>query len=167
MTSAFSWQLYQPLPCFILYSKAKSACQSRCFLTSYFCILHTAIFKMDNQQGCIVQNLELCSMLCASLDGTRVWRRMDTCVCMAESLHCSPETTTTLLIGYIPIEKGLRFEKKKKNYVLEKKINCDPGNHQHLIKISVQTVKDLSRQPSEAKWDFKWSSMVLYKEALG
>ena len=31
-------KLYQPLPCFILYAKAKFACQSRCFLTSYFCI---------------------------------------------------------------------------------------------------------------------------------
>ena len=29
---------------------------------------------------------------------------MDTCTCMAESLRCSPETLTTLLIGYIPIE---------------------------------------------------------------
>ena len=27
------------LPCFIPYSKAKFACYSRCFLTSYFCIL--------------------------------------------------------------------------------------------------------------------------------
>ena len=26
------------MPCFILYSKAKFACYSRCFLTSYFCI---------------------------------------------------------------------------------------------------------------------------------
>ena len=32
-------KLYDPLPCFILYSKAKFACYSRCFLTSYFCIL--------------------------------------------------------------------------------------------------------------------------------
>ena len=39
MTSAFSWQNSEPLPCFILYSKAKFACYSRCFLTSYFCIL--------------------------------------------------------------------------------------------------------------------------------
>ena len=39
MTSAFSWQNYCPaLPCFILYSKAKFACYSRCFLNSYFCI---------------------------------------------------------------------------------------------------------------------------------
>ena len=31
-------KLYLPLPCFIPYSKAKFACYSRCFLTSYFCI---------------------------------------------------------------------------------------------------------------------------------
>ena len=31
-------KLYLPLPWFILYSKAKFACYSRCFLTSYFCI---------------------------------------------------------------------------------------------------------------------------------
>ena len=32
-------KLYQPLPCFILYSKAKFACYSRCFLTSYFLLV--------------------------------------------------------------------------------------------------------------------------------
>ena len=31
-------KLHQPLPCFILYSKAKFAWSSRCCLTSYFCI---------------------------------------------------------------------------------------------------------------------------------
>ena len=31
-------KFYQPLPCFILYSKAKFACYSRYFLTPYFCI---------------------------------------------------------------------------------------------------------------------------------
>ena len=37
-TSAFSWQNCQPLPCFLLYSKAKFACYSRYLLTSYICI---------------------------------------------------------------------------------------------------------------------------------
>ena len=37
------------------------------------------------------------------------WGRMDICICMAESLCCSPETTTTLLIGYIPI-KNKKFK---------------------------------------------------------
>ena len=38
MTSVFSWQNCQPLPCFILYSKAKLACYSRYLLTSVCCI---------------------------------------------------------------------------------------------------------------------------------
>ena len=38
-------------------------------------------------------------MLYASLDGNEVWGRMDTCLCMTESLCYSAETTTTLLIG--------------------------------------------------------------------
>ena len=32
------------------------------------------------------------------------WGRMDTCICMAESLHYSPETITILLIDYTPIQ---------------------------------------------------------------
>ena len=39
-------------------------------------------------------------MLCGSLDGSGVWGRMDTCIWMAESLGCPPETIMTLLIGY-------------------------------------------------------------------
>ena len=36
-----------------------------------------------------------------------------TFVCMAESLHCPPETTTTLLIGYPLIQnKKLKLNKK-------------------------------------------------------
>ena len=38
--------------------------------------------------------MELCSMLYSSLDGRGVWGKMYTCVCMAESLSCSPETNT-------------------------------------------------------------------------
>ena len=39
------------------------------------------------------------------LDGRGVWERMDTCICMAESLCCLSETIRTLLIGYTPIYK--------------------------------------------------------------
>ena len=38
MTSVFSWQNSVSLCHFILYSKTKLACYSRCFLTSYLCI---------------------------------------------------------------------------------------------------------------------------------
>ena len=65
--------------------------------------VHTAAFKMDNQQCPSVQHMELCSMLCGSLDGKREWVRMDTYICMAESLCCPPETITPQLIGYDPM----------------------------------------------------------------
>ena len=36
-----------------------------------------------------------------SLDARGVWGIMDACTCTAESLHCSSETITTTLIGYL------------------------------------------------------------------
>ena len=66
--------------------------------------VHTAMFKIDNQQGPPVQHRELCSMLRGILDGREVQGRMDTCIGMAQSLCSSPETITTLLIGYTPIQ---------------------------------------------------------------
>ena len=59
----------------------------------------TAVFTMHNQEGSTVQHVELYSILCGSWMGGE-----DTCMCMAESLHCSPETITTLLIGYTLIQ---------------------------------------------------------------
>ena len=68
--------------------------------------------------------MELYSVLSASLDGTGFWGRMDTCVYMAESLRCSPEMTTTLLINYTPIQnKKLKVWKKKKNSLVQ----CEPS----------------------------------------
>ena len=54
---------------------------------------------MDNQQRPTVSHVELCSILYGSLDGKGIWKKMDT-LCMAESLCCSSETITTLLISY-------------------------------------------------------------------
>ena len=75
--------------------------------------VHTAIFKMDHQQRPTVELRELCSVLCGSLDGRGVWGRMDTRICMAESLPCSPETVTTLLIGSTAIQNKKLKRKKK------------------------------------------------------
>ena len=36
---------------------------------------------------------------------------MDTCVCLAESLCCPPETITTFLIGYTPIKNAFGVKK--------------------------------------------------------
>ena len=78
---------------------------------------------MDNQQGATLQHVELCSMLCGSLDGSGVWGRMDTCMCMAESLCCSSETVTTLLIGYIPKQNvfGVKIKINSKRCIKRKK----------------------------------------------
>ena len=59
---------------------------------------------MENQQGPTVYHKEFCSMFCGSLGGRELGymyvytQRMDTCICMAESLCFSPETITTLLM---------------------------------------------------------------------
>ena len=45
--------------------------------------------------------MELCLVLCGSLDGRGVWGRMDTCIRMAETLHCSPEAITTLSVNWL------------------------------------------------------------------
>ena len=82
-------------------------------------IEHTAIFKMDNQQGPSVEPRKFCSMLCDSLDQKGVWGRMDPCMCMAESLRCLPETITTLLIGYTPIQNVFGVKKPKVKFKKE------------------------------------------------
>ena len=58
------------------------------------------------------KHMEFCSMLCGRLDGRGVWGRTDTCICMAESLHGSPETIKILLTSYTPIQNK-KFLKKK------------------------------------------------------
>ena len=73
-----------------------------CFtaLGSFFCIekqinytyTYSPLFKLSSP---------LCSMCCGSLDERGVGGRMDLCIYTTESLHCSPETITTLLIGYV------------------------------------------------------------------
>ena len=42
----------------------------------------------------------------------RVWGRMDTCICMTEPLCFSPETITTLLTGYTPMQ--IKSQKQKR-----------------------------------------------------
>ena len=65
--------------------------------------VHTAIFKMDNQQRPTVYHMELCSMVCGSLDGTGLWGSMDTCICTAESFCYSPETITAFFVNWLGI----------------------------------------------------------------
>ena len=71
-------------------------------------------------------------MLCGNPDGRGVWGRMDTCICMSESLCYSPETVTTLLIGYTLIQskkwREIKRIKKKQIHISIKTVfsfkNC-------------------------------------------
>ena len=67
---------------------------------------HTAIFKMDNQQGPIVQDMEDCSVLCGSLDEKNVWGRIHTCICMAEQDFPGGSTSTE---PACPCRRGKRW----------------------------------------------------------
>ena len=53
-------------------------------------------------------------MLCATWMGGG----LDTCICMAKCLHCSPETITTLLIGYTPIQNKKCLKRSLYQYCL-------------------------------------------------
>ena len=62
-----------------------------------------------------------CSMSHSSPGGRGIWGRMDTCICMAEPLLFSPETITTLLIGYTP-KQNKKFKIKKKRITVRKHV---------------------------------------------
>ena len=72
----------------------------------------TTIFKMDNQQGPIVKFMELCSVLCSSLDGRGFGENGYMFVYGWVPSRGSPETITTLLIGYTPVWNKKIFLKK-------------------------------------------------------
>ena len=54
--------------------------------------------------------MEFCLVLYGSLDGREFWERMGTCVCMSESLCCSPETYHNTVTQY-----KIKSLKKKTN----------------------------------------------------
>ena len=71
-------------------------------------------------------HMDLYSVLCGSLNGRRVWGRINTDICMAKSLGCLPETYITLLIGYSPIKIKL------KKLIKVKVALCDPMSIQSM-----------------------------------
>ena len=49
---------------------------------------------MDNQQGPTVGHREFCSIFYNNLNGKRIWKRIDTCICITESLCCALEANS-------------------------------------------------------------------------
>ena len=58
---------------------------------------------MDNQQGLLCSTGNSAQCYAAAWIGGWGWERMDTCICVSESIYCPPETITTLLIDYTPV----------------------------------------------------------------
>ena len=65
--------------------------------------VHAAIFKTHDQQAPTVQHGEGCSIFCNNLNGKGIWKRRDTCISITESLCCTPETSTPLLVNSTPV----------------------------------------------------------------
>ena len=74
-------------------------------------------------------------MVCDSLGRRGVWERLDTWICRVESLPCSPETITTLLISYRSTQN--KELKKKKEIQLKKNKHHVSGAEQRTSKLLV------------------------------
>ena len=82
--------------------------------------MHTRLYlKWVTRPYC--RHRELCSASCGRLDGRGVWGRTGIYIWMAESLRCSPETTTTLFVGCTPIQNK-KFKKSNALLVMPPKI---------------------------------------------
>ena len=69
---------------------------------------------MDHQQGPTAQLMALHSLLHGSLDGRGFgggW--MHVYGWLTYTLHCSPDTITTLLTGYTPVQKEMLKKKQQ------------------------------------------------------
>ena len=110
--------------------------------------------KMHNQQGPTVEQVELRSVLCGTLDGRGVWGRIDTCICRAESFCCWPETIT-LLISCTPIQS--------KTFKLYIYIHYSVKN---LIVFYRKTNKDNSLSGGKSFYHYKFQMLVLYTNSV-
>ena len=85
--------------------KQTYGCRGEGIVREFGKIMYTVLYsKWITNKDLLYSTWNSTQSFCASLDGRGLWGRMDTCICTAESLHWSPETTTTLLTGYTPIQ---------------------------------------------------------------
>ena len=74
------------------------------------------------------------AQLGGSLAGRGAWGRMDARTCVPESLHCSPETVTTLLISYTLFYSYTRLKVEKIKSNISSKILHNKGSSNILKK---------------------------------
>ena len=98
-----------------------------------------------------------------SLDGRGVWGRMDTWICTAESLHCSPESITTLLIDCILIQNK-KFKKKKDDASICHYIKFN-GLYSPFVSLSSKWFQPnlwhQLKRPEEIHLDFRGARLIL------
>ena len=94
-----------------------NTCQEEEIVKDFGKIIYTLLYLkwITNKMYCIAQGTLLNVMCQPGWEG--FGGRMDTCICMAESLHGSPGTITTLLIGYTPKQNVFGIQNKQLNEV--------------------------------------------------
>ena len=103
-------------------------CQREGVVREFEMDVYTLLRLKRVHHGPALQHMELCSRWCGSRAGREVWGRMDTRVYVAESLHCSPETITALLMGCTPVQNK-KFERKHKNVQIVFFLPAFPNTH--------------------------------------
>ena len=106
MTSAFSWQNSISLA-LLLYSRAKFACNSRCFLTSYFCIpvptmKRTSVFGISSKSSCKSSQNRSTSASSALLVGAQTW--------ITVILNGLPWKRTEITLSFLRLHPSTAFQ---------------------------------------------------------
>ena len=87
---------------------------------------------------------------------------MGTCACMAESLHCSPETTTTSLTGYIPTQNRASL--------LAQRLKRLPAMRETWVRSLGQEdplEKEMSTHSSILAWRIPWTEELGGLQSMG
>ena len=89
------------------------------------------------------------SMLCGSLDGKGVWGRMDTSVCVAQSLCCPPETNN--IVNELATPQYKMKEKRKEQGPIATGAITSEWEKAHCIKVSLGFMCILMKGESESE----------------
>ena len=106
MTSAFSWQNSMSLSCFIPHSKAKFACYSRCFLTSYFCVPFP-IMKRTSFLGVSSKRSYRSSQSCSTSASSPLLVRAQTWIPVI--LNSLPWKQTEIILSFLRLHPSTAF----------------------------------------------------------
>ena len=103
--------------------KQTHGCHGEGIVKDFGKVMYTMLYlKQITNKNLLYTHGTLLNVMCQP--GQRGIRgRMDICIHMAEFLHCSPETITILLIGYIPIQNvfGIKERERESAWFINQK----------------------------------------------